>query len=148
MRKFACCRNRLILLIFLLVCRLHLPSCLHDVPAWKTGHKDWFGVEATNPTAPMLTRLLFLFLSERYCRLYCIYSYIGHNPQKHHFADALWPKPKWSTAAAKVPHSRHCPIQQSPSMLSDCRMQWHRECGTMVVVGQHWLTWLVGLWFS
>ena len=149
MRKFACCRNRLILLIFLLVCcRLHLASWLHNVPAWKTGYKDWFGVEAAKPTAPMPpSRTLFLISLERYRRLSCTLP-VGHNPQKHHFADALRPIPKWSMAAAKVPHSRRCPIQQSPSMLSDCRMRWHWECGTMVAVGQQRPPWLVGLWLA
>ena len=146
-------RNRLILLIFLLVCRrLHLPSCIHDVPAWKTRHKDWFSVEAAKPTAPMTPRSLFLTPhlvgKASPIVLYITYIFLHRTqPTKTPLCWHAWPKPKWSMVATKVPHSRPCPIQQSPSMLSDCRMRWHQECGTMVAVdnsGCHgW--WVCGL---
>jgi hypothetical protein len=60
----ACCRNRLLLLFFLLFCcHRHKASFPHDVPFRMTQHKNQFGKEAAKPTAPMPEGMLIVTLS-------------------------------------------------------------------------------------
>ncbi len=108
----------------------------HNISFWTTQHNDQFGIEATEPTAPMPVRMLIVTLSGRHRRLpgYPTYSYTGHNSQQpHNVCHTLWPK--WPTAAIMVPHSQRRCSQWSPSMLADCCMQQRREWGTMAAAG-------------
>ena len=80
----------------------------------------------------------------RICLL--IYLTKTHVTNKTSTVDASWSK--WPTAAAMVPHSRRQDRKQSTSMLADCLMQRRQEWGTTAAMGQGWLSWLVGAWFS
>ncbi len=60
----ACCRNRLLLLFFLLFClHCHHASFTHDVPSRMMQHNNQFGEEAAEPTAPMPEGMLIVTLS-------------------------------------------------------------------------------------
>ncbi len=69
MCKLTCCRNCLLLLFLLLFRRRrHHTSFPNDVAARTAQHNNQFGMEAAAPTAPMLTMMLIVTLSEGYCQ--------------------------------------------------------------------------------
>jgi hypothetical protein len=69
MCKLTCCRNRLLPLFLLLFHRRrHHASFPNDVAARTMRHNNQFGMEAATPTAPMLTMMLIVTLSEGYRR--------------------------------------------------------------------------------
>jgi hypothetical protein len=75
------------------------------------------------------------------------YSYLGHNPQQQQKSiNASWLE--WSTVAAMATHSRRRRIEQSPTMLADCRMRRRQEWGTMAAVGRQQPPWSMGVCFS
>ncbi len=60
----ACCRNRLLLLFFLLFCRhRHHASFPHDVSSRTTQHNNRVGKEAAKPTALIPEGMLIVTLS-------------------------------------------------------------------------------------
>jgi hypothetical protein len=68
--NYACSRNRLLRLFFLLFRRHRRHASFpHDVPSRTTQHNDRFGEEAAKPTAPMPEGMLFVTLSGKHCRL-------------------------------------------------------------------------------
>ncbi len=70
MCKLTCCRNRLLLLFFLLFCH-HLchASFPHDVPSRTMQHNNRFGIEAAKPMAPMPEGMLIVTLLGRHQQL-------------------------------------------------------------------------------
>jgi hypothetical protein len=74
---FACCRNRLLNLLFLLL-RHHRrhTSCRHNVPASSTRRNERFGVEAAEPTASDLAWMHFITSSGGYRRLCGMLRYV------------------------------------------------------------------------
>jgi hypothetical protein len=75
--NYVCCRNRLLLLFFLLFCRHRRHASFpHDVPSWTTQHIHQFGKEAAKLAAPMPEGMLISTLSGKHCQLCGMLPYV------------------------------------------------------------------------